>query len=79
MYFKKVTHAGRPHAATKAVAAGASHESVKAIGLWATPGSFSCYNRAVPVEAMLGLSGFNARNFESYALLRDALGMLIYS
>jgi Centromere DNA-binding protein complex CBF3 subunit, domain 2 len=71
----KSTHAGRPFAAQTARAHGASASSTKALGGWSDSGSFRpCYDRAFPVDALLGAAMFNAYRPDSYCLPRDALG-----
>ncbi|PPQ83383.1 hypothetical protein CVT24_006465, partial [Panaeolus cyanescens] len=70
---EQVTHAGRTYAATTAIANGASGESVRALGIWSQPDSFSVYNHSLPVEAMVAAAGFNARHPESYFIARSLL------
>ncbi|KAF4609718.1 hypothetical protein D9613_011981 [Agrocybe pediades] len=68
---KKVTHDGRVYAVMQAGLMGASVESRMALGLWmeAEGGSFkSCYDCGLPVDAMLGVAGFNAQRQSSYFL-----------
>lgn len=74
----KSTHAARPFTAQTARVHGASIDGTKALGGWSdSSGSFRpCYDRALPVDAMLGAAMFNARKPETYQLLRDALGLL---
>jgi hypothetical protein len=54
---------------------GASIDGTKALGGWSEScGSFCpCYDRALPVDAMLGAAMFNARKPENYHLPQDAL------
>lgn len=69
----KATHAGRGYAAHTARQFGAMKESVKAIG-WSAGDSFSaCYDRALPMDALMGAAMFNVRNFSSYFLPRNCL------
>jgi hypothetical protein len=71
----KVTHAGRCYAAQNARAHGASITGTKALGGWNESGSFrNCYDRAFPVDALLGAAAFNARRPEQYCLPRSSLG-----
>jgi hypothetical protein len=47
----------------------------KALGGWNDSGSYrSCYDRAFPVDALLGAGMFNAHKPEEYFLARDVLG-----
>lgn len=72
----KVTHATRPFAAQTARENGASVSSTKALGGWSEGGVYrNCYDRALPLEAMLGAAMFNARKPENHCLLRECLGM----
>jgi hypothetical protein len=71
----KVTHAGRYFAAQTARAHGATVNGTKALGGWSESGAFrNCYDRAFPVDALLGAAAFNARHPEQYSLPRSALG-----
>lgn len=73
----KVTHAGRPYTVKVARDGGASVAGAMALGLWmqSSGGSFRpCYDRALPVDALLGAAGFNAQNQNSYLVARDVLG-----
>ena len=75
IFISKVTHAARPFAAQTARAHGATVSGTKALGGWNDSGSYrSCYDRAFPVDALLGAGMFNARKPEEYFLARDALG-----
>ncbi|PPR07312.1 hypothetical protein CVT24_007513, partial [Panaeolus cyanescens] len=69
----KATHAGRGYSATNAVTYGASSEDVRALGIWSQPGSFSIYNRALPVNAMIASAGCNGNRQESYFIAREIL------
>jgi hypothetical protein len=72
----KVTHAGRPYTVKVARDGGASVAGAMALGLWmqSSGGSFRpCYDRALPVDALLGAAGFNAQNQNSYLVARDVL------
>lgn len=72
----KVTHATRPYAAQTARENGASVTATKALGGWSESGAYrSCYDRALPVEAMLGAAMFNARKPETFCVVRDCLRM----
>ena len=53
---------------------GATVGGTKALGGWNESGSFwNCYDRAFPVDALLGAASFNARKPEEYFLPRDEL------
>ena len=70
----KVTHATRPYATQTARENGASVTATKALGGWSESGAYrNCYDRALPVEAMLGAAMFNARKPETHHLVRDCL------
>lgn len=48
---------------------------MKAIGCWSVNDAFAnCYDRALPLEGLLGAAMFNARKPEQYFLARDHLG-----
>ena len=71
----KKTHAGRHYAAQTARAHGASTSGTKALGGWNESGSFnSVYDRAFPLDALLGATMYNGRCPEEYALPRNCLG-----
>ena len=73
----KVTHIGRPYTVKVAREAGASVEGAMALGLWMSSagGPFRpCYDRALPLDAMIGAAGFNAQKQDSYFIARDVLG-----
>lgn len=71
----KSTHAGRYYSAMNSRAHGATVGGTKALGGWNESGSFrNCYDRAFPVDALLGAASFNARKPEEYFLPRDELG-----
>jgi hypothetical protein len=71
----KVTHAARPYTAKTARENGASVEGTKALGGWSDGGSFRpCYDRALPLDTLLGAADFNARKPEGYFVPRSALG-----
>jgi hypothetical protein len=75
----KVTHAGRPLAAQTARAHGATVTDTKALGGWQETGSFrACYDRALPIGALLGVAHFDANRPEAYLLARDHLGDSIF-
>jgi hypothetical protein len=74
----KVTHIGRPYTAKVAREAGTSQEGAMALGVWMSPstGSFRpCYDRALPLDGLLGAAGFNAQRQETYFVAREILGM----
>ena len=72
----KATHAGRCYGAMNSRAHGATVGGTKALGDWNESGSFrNCYDRAFPVDALLGAASFNARKLEEYFLAQDELGM----
>lgn len=54
---------------------GASVAGAKALGGWSESGSFRpCYDRALPVDALLGAAMFNGRKPESYFVARACSG-----
>jgi hypothetical protein len=70
----KVTHASRNYGTMNTRANGASSSGTKALGGWNESGSFrSCYDRAFPLDALLGAASFNAHRPEDYFLPRDEL------
>lgn len=71
----KSTHAGRCYSAMNSRAHGATVAGTKALGGWSESGSFRhCYDRAFPVDALLGAASFNAQKPEEYFLARAELG-----
>ncbi|KAG6862889.1 hypothetical protein C0993_001063, partial [Termitomyces sp. T159_Od127] len=70
---RKVTHAGRPFAATSAREHGATVEGTKALGNWSQGTLRNCYDRMLPIDAMLAAASFNGKRQDSYFLARDAL------
>jgi hypothetical protein len=53
---------------------GATVGGTKALGGWNESGSFrNCYDRAFPIDALLGAASFNARRPEEYYVPRDDL------
>jgi hypothetical protein len=71
----KVTHAGRIFSVKTSRDYGASVAGAKALGGWADSGSFKpCYDRALPVDALLGAAMFDAARPESHFLAREFLG-----
>lgn len=51
---------------------------MKSIGCWSVNDAFAnCYDRALPLEGLLGAGMFNARKPEQYFLARDHLGKLL--
>lgn len=74
----KVTHIGRPYTAKVSWEAGASKDGTMDLGLWMSPsgGSFRpCYDRALPLDALLGAAGFNGQKQETYFVAREILSM----
>lgn len=70
----KVTHAGRVFSVKTAREYGASVAGAKALGGWADSGSFQpCYDRALPVDALLGAAMFDAARPEAHFLARQFL------
>ncbi|GLB45440.1 hypothetical protein LshimejAT787_2201030 [Lyophyllum shimeji] len=70
----KVTHATRPYAAQMCRSNGATSDGTKALGGWSENGSYrQCYDRALPIDALLGAAMFNAHKPETYCLPRDYL------
>ncbi|KAE8238895.1 hypothetical protein A4X13_0g8335 [Tilletia indica] len=68
----KVTHALRPAAAQIARTNGASADEMKAQGGWRTEGSYrACYDRTIPLGAVVALAGFDGRSLESYFVSRS--------
>lgn len=75
MNISKVTHAGREFSVKTAREYGASVDGAKALGGWSDSGSFRpCYDRALPVDALLGAAMFDAGRPESHFLPREFLG-----
>ena len=71
----KATHAGRSYTAKTAREWSASCESTKALGNWSSSGSYrACYDRQVPIDALLGAAMFNAQKPEDHFLEREQLG-----
>ena len=74
----KVTHAGRPYTAKTSRENGACVNDVKALGGWSEGGSYRpCYDRALPVGALLGAAMFNGNRQDSYFVPRSHLGKLL--
>ncbi|KAK7024129.1 hypothetical protein R3P38DRAFT_3270510 [Favolaschia claudopus] len=70
----KVTHAGRGYTAKTARENGASSAEVKALGGWSDSGSYrACYDRALPLQAMLAAAMFDSQHPETHFLARDSL------
>ncbi|KAK7048472.1 hypothetical protein R3P38DRAFT_2687704 [Favolaschia claudopus] len=70
----KVTHAGRGYTAKTARENGASSDEVKALGGWSDSGSYrACYDRALPLQAMLAAAMFDSQHPETHFLARDSL------
>jgi hypothetical protein len=75
----KVTHAGRGYTAKTARENGASATEVKALGVWSDSGSYrACYDRALPVRALLAAAMFDSEHPETHFLARDSLGMYLF-
>jgi hypothetical protein len=75
----KVTHSGRGYAVKTSREHGASVEGAKALGGWSESGPFRpCYDRALPVDAMLGAAMFDVQKPETHFLPRESLGELNY-
>jgi hypothetical protein len=69
IYIMKVMHMGRCFAAQNARAHGATVNGTKALGGWNESGAFrNCYDRAFPVDALLGAAAFSACHPEQYSL-----------
>jgi hypothetical protein len=76
----KVTHGGRSYVATTAHSHGATETGTKAMGGWNENGAFrACYDRALPVDALLGAAMFNGCKPETYFVARDKLGAHLLS
>ncbi|KAK7056117.1 hypothetical protein R3P38DRAFT_1377096 [Favolaschia claudopus] len=70
----KVTHAGREYSVKTAREYGATVDGAKALGGWSESGSFRpCYDRALPVDALLGAAMFDATRPETHFLAREFL------
>ena len=71
----KSTHAGRCYGAMNLCAHGATVSGTKALGGWNKSDLFrTCYDRAFPVDALLGADSFNMWKPEEYFLAQDELG-----
>ena len=74
----KKTHAGHHYAALTARAHGASTSGTKALGGWNESSSFnSVYDRAFPLDVLLGAAMYNGRHPEEYTLPHGCLGRLL--
>ena len=72
----KATHATRVFSAETARGHGTSSDDTKALGGWNDSGSFrACYDKKLPISALLGAAMFNASKPEAHFLARDHLGM----
>ncbi|KAJ7849462.1 hypothetical protein B0H13DRAFT_2361214 [Mycena leptocephala] len=72
----KITHATRGLAAQTCRNFGASISNTKALGGWNESGSFkNCYDRALPVGALLGAAHFNSAKPDLYRVARDCLDL----
>ncbi|KAK6974833.1 hypothetical protein R3P38DRAFT_3479541 [Favolaschia claudopus] len=70
----KVTHAGREYSVKTAREYGATVHGAKALGGWSESGSFRpCYDRALPLDALLGAAMFDAARPETHFLAREYL------
>ncbi len=70
----KSMHAGHFYGAMNLCAHGATVSGTKALRGWNESGSFrNCYDRAFPIDTLLGAASFNARKPEDYCLARDEL------
>lgn len=77
VHITKATHGGRPYSVKTAREHGASVDGAKALGGWSESDSFKpCYDRTLPIDALLGAAMFNGRKPESYFLARGCLGTL---
>jgi hypothetical protein len=74
----KKTHVGRHYVTLTAHAHGASMSGTKALGGWNESGSFnSVYDRAFPLDALLGAGMYNGHRPEEYSLPRGCLGKFL--
>ena len=72
----KATHAACHFAAQTARAHGASVTGTKALGRWSETDAMTiCYDRQIPIDALLGASMFNSRRPEEHFLAHELLGM----
>ena len=72
----KATHATRVYCAEITRAHGASMDDTKVLGGWNDGGAFQpCYDRKLPLPALLAAATFNAAKPESYFLPREHLSM----
>ncbi|KAF7372566.1 hypothetical protein MVEN_00119200 [Mycena venus] len=70
----KVTHAGREFSVKTAREYEATIDGAKVLGSWSDSGSFKpCYNRALPVDALLGVAMFDGARPEAHFLAREFL------
>ena len=78
---KAVTHATRSYAATAMRQNRAASADVKAQGGWSSgDGSYrACYDRALPIEALLGAANFTANRPGDYRLARENLSKFLLS
>ena len=71
IHITKVTHGGCEFTVKTACEHGATINGAKALGGWSESGAFRpCYDRALPVDALLGAAMFNGRKPESYFVAR---------
>lgn len=69
-----MTHAGRGYAVKVSREHRASVAGPKALGGWSESGSFRpCYDRVLPVDAMLGAAMFDVQQREAHFLSRESL------
>ncbi|GBE82271.1 hypothetical protein SCP_0406550 [Sparassis crispa] len=70
----KVTHASRSFAAQNTRSHGVSASDTKALGGWSESGSsWSCYDRELPIDALVGSAMLNARQLGTYFIPRGIL------
>ena len=70
-----ITNAGRLFTAQTARAHGATIYGTKALGSWSKSGSFQpCYDRAFPIDALLGAAMFSGQKPEDHFLAQVILG-----
>ena len=77
IHISKVMHGGHEFTAKTAHQHGASSDGTKAHGGWSKSGSFwECYDRALPVDALLGADMFNGQKPETYFVAHTCACML---
>lgn len=72
---RSLTHAARGFAATNIRQNRASENEVKALGGWNVgEGSYrACYERSVPLGALVAAANFNAQRLGEYRVTRESL------